>query len=252
MRIFGSLTAFKDMLSSFATVIGTADVASGASATVTLASGISSTGNSGAVYVKSGVANSGTRGTVYLDGGALELSGATIALITPTVNLSTTATVSAATALTLSSASHLLTQGSYTATLVVPATATITLPATTSTLATAASVSALYAVASTVTGSGSGTCDCASYSTFFSTVSGSTKTFAMHNMSEGRAVTLVVSAGALDNILAFNCFSDAGTTGLTECYSVYGALYMTSSATIVSFMRVGNNVYITLAHGFTA
>lgn len=174
MQIFGSITAIKNMLSQGNLIVGSAggtatsptvslvsgDASGGTSGVVTVASGLGTTatgslvlgsgnasaGNSGGVAIASGTAT-GTRGTLTLGGSTIGATAVTtmtltaptsVTLTTPSVVLSATPTISAATSLTLSSASHILTQGSYSATLVVPASATITFPSVTSTLATLA------------------------------------------------------------------------------------------------------------------
>ena len=155
MRIFGSLTAFKDLLSSFATTIGTA--AGTTSASVTLASGNASV-TSGDVTVKSGSIGSGTRGALTLGGGIVTATAtSSLSLIAPTslifttplITLSTVGQVTAGTSITLTAPSVTIAgsakilQGAYTATFVAPATATYTLPAATGTLSTLANIETL-------------------------------------------------------------------------------------------------------------
>lgn len=207
MQLFGSLTAFKNLLSSVATSIGSAGTnsASTHSAAVVLQSGdaAGSTSNSGAVTIKTGSAT-GTRGLLTLD-------SALITVTCPTITMSSTVGLTAATSLTLTSAAITL-AGPIT----LPATGsltsatsmTLTAPTITLTASTKVSVggaieftsantrTSLAAPVSQAAAAATQTFDCATSSMFRMVNHTGLCTVTLSNMAEGQSITVLADTVA--------------------------------------------------------
>lgn len=104
-----------------------------------------------------------------------------------------------------------------------------------------------------VTGTGSGVINCQLGTIFSSAVTGAAKTFAIHNMRQGQAITVVVASGAADTTVAFTAYSDAGTTVLSSGVKIpaYNTTTMSSNTSIYNIVRIGNYAVVAPLHGLT-
>jgi hypothetical protein len=92
----------------------------------------------------------------------------------------------------------------------------------------------------------------------FKVLGSGSRTIAVHNMKDGQSVTILVQ-GAVNDVIAFDTYADAGLTGLTEKFAAGQNGIMASAWSLFTIMRIGgtsgagsNFAIVGVMHGIPA